>query len=374
MHPFRRRKRNRRDMIVLGGWLFADLLLGLAMIFLVANTVGAPPPTPTPTPTPNELATAEASFAAAEADNEATREALQSDLALMEQTAIAQDNRIASERLAATQTVEAQNLAATQTADARATEAAMSEAELATREAAATEEAIIARATIAAFATEAAASDIDQRLLSEELATISARATEVSAEVDIQATTQAEIAAVATEQSESGANVQATLAALEEMNRSSTDALATAEANEAELQARQREIEATATSFVAVSAPGSLSPNSVEETIQVSLSGLLSGDAGALDDASETITDTFQEYADADGCQAGFVLTSSRAPELGQGVQLSNAVNELLAETIPEVFAETAFEGIALPNTTPSGEVILQIFLFSGCELVESGD
>lgn len=35
------------------GWLFADLLLALAVIFLVANTVAhvpAPPPTPTPTP------------------------------------------------------------------------------------------------------------------------------------------------------------------------------------------------------------------------------------------------------------------------------------------------------------------------------------
>ena len=48
MHPYKRRRRNRRDMITLGGWLFADLLLGLSMLFLVANTVGAPPPEPTP--------------------------------------------------------------------------------------------------------------------------------------------------------------------------------------------------------------------------------------------------------------------------------------------------------------------------------------
>ncbi len=37
------------------GWLFADLLLVLAMLFLAANTMGIhppPPPTPTPTPTP----------------------------------------------------------------------------------------------------------------------------------------------------------------------------------------------------------------------------------------------------------------------------------------------------------------------------------
>ena len=44
-------------MILLGGWLFADLLLGLAMLFLTANTVGTPPPTATPTPSPNSYAT-----------------------------------------------------------------------------------------------------------------------------------------------------------------------------------------------------------------------------------------------------------------------------------------------------------------------------
>jgi len=32
----------------MAGWLFADLLLGLSMLFLIANTVG-PKPTPTPT-------------------------------------------------------------------------------------------------------------------------------------------------------------------------------------------------------------------------------------------------------------------------------------------------------------------------------------
>jgi len=41
------------------GWLFADLLLVLAMLFLAANTMGIhppPPPThPTPTPTPQKV-------------------------------------------------------------------------------------------------------------------------------------------------------------------------------------------------------------------------------------------------------------------------------------------------------------------------------
>lgn len=34
------------------GWLFADLLLVLAMLFLAANTMGIHPPPPLPTPTP----------------------------------------------------------------------------------------------------------------------------------------------------------------------------------------------------------------------------------------------------------------------------------------------------------------------------------
>ena len=38
------------------GWLFADLLLVLAMLFLAANTMGIhPPPLPTPTPTPTPI-------------------------------------------------------------------------------------------------------------------------------------------------------------------------------------------------------------------------------------------------------------------------------------------------------------------------------
>ncbi len=47
------RRSRYRDTIALAGWLFADLLLGLAMLFFVFNTVGVrPTPTPGPTPTP----------------------------------------------------------------------------------------------------------------------------------------------------------------------------------------------------------------------------------------------------------------------------------------------------------------------------------
>lgn len=50
---------DRKDTFVVAvGWLFADLLLALAMLFLAANTIGIhPPPTPPPvTPVPTRVA------------------------------------------------------------------------------------------------------------------------------------------------------------------------------------------------------------------------------------------------------------------------------------------------------------------------------
>jgi hypothetical protein len=58
MNPFRRGREGRNVALV--GWLFADLLLALAMIFLVANAtakVTAIAPTPTPAPTAIPTAT-----------------------------------------------------------------------------------------------------------------------------------------------------------------------------------------------------------------------------------------------------------------------------------------------------------------------------
>src|SRR5256885_2092151 len=40
------RARSFRDTIGLGGWLFADLMLALAMLFFAANTKGEPPSVP----------------------------------------------------------------------------------------------------------------------------------------------------------------------------------------------------------------------------------------------------------------------------------------------------------------------------------------
>lgn len=54
--PDRNRRFQMRDTMLLSGWLFADLLLALFVIFLSANTVGIKPQ-PIPTPTPRVLPT-----------------------------------------------------------------------------------------------------------------------------------------------------------------------------------------------------------------------------------------------------------------------------------------------------------------------------
>src|SRR5680860_93389 len=116
VHPYKRKRRTRRDMFVLGGWLFADLLLGLAMLFAVANTVGQAPPTPTPTATPNLLATAESDLALQQAENQ--------------QTVVALQQQLDDSALGAQQTQEAAEdvfAAATEQADAEATRAALTD-------------------------------------------------------------------------------------------------------------------------------------------------------------------------------------------------------------------------------------------------------
>src|SRR5947199_3004871 len=58
MMPQPDRKRHIRDTVFMSGWLFADLLLALAVLFLAANTIGIkvpPPPPPKVTVTPTRL-------------------------------------------------------------------------------------------------------------------------------------------------------------------------------------------------------------------------------------------------------------------------------------------------------------------------------
>ena len=57
------RKNSSSPSMVSVGWLFADLLLALAVLFLLANTVGSPlKPMPTPTQIPTQLPRLELTF------------------------------------------------------------------------------------------------------------------------------------------------------------------------------------------------------------------------------------------------------------------------------------------------------------------------
>jgi hypothetical protein len=381
-------------MITLGGWLFADLLLGLSMLFLVANTVGAPPPEPTPTPLPDYLATAEAQIAQSDQEAQQTFEALQGQLTDAEAAAQATEEAVQAQSQAA----QTQEAVAQATEDAEATREALTANERATMDAQATEDAVVAQATIEALSTEQALNQSSQEELSSELATTVAQATEVASQVEAQGTEQAELdaritaqgteqaqlQAQATENAESGVNAQGTTVALQNQIATSEASLATTEAQSAQAQANAESAQATsdAAENQLLQAQeqvqlNSLNPNAVPVTIQVNLSGVISGDDDALEDAREELGNVLNPYLEAESCRLGFVLISSRAPDIGQGIQLSNRIAVMIEEDFTEILPEPAdggepvlaSESIALPGTAPTGEVELLLFLSSGCQI-----
>jgi hypothetical protein len=379
MHPYKRKRRTRRDMFVLGGWLFADLLLGLAMLFAVANTVGQAPPTPTPTATPNLLATAESDLALQQAENQ--------------QTVVALQQQLDDSAISAQQTQEAADdvfAAATEQADAEATRAALTDEQRATADAQATEDAVSAQATINALATEQASSDSDVDSLSSQLATTVALATQSADNLITIATQQAEVQAIATENADSGANAEATSAALRDelaaseaqasSAQATSDAVAEELANaEATSQAAGQQVadaQATASALDQQVQLNSLNPVSITEIIQVDLGGVLGGNEDSLDNARNALDSALGPYADGNNCRIGFVNISSRSNSIGEGVQLSDAIAILIEEEHPELLpdpadgesAQLASESIAFPNTSPVGEVQLQLFLSTGCQ------
>lgn len=349
MQPYKRKRRNRRDMITLGGWLFADLLLGLSLLFLVANTVGDGPPPPTPTPMPDYFATAESEIASNQLQHEQTVVALESDIA---------DS-------------ESQSLSAQSTAEALATRDAMSASQLATADAEATNQAVIMQATVEALSTEQAISAASQDDLNSSYATTVAEATNVALELDAQATEQAELRLAATENALAGIDAEGTVQALElsQANAASTadSAVATSDAAQNEVLAAQEQAQLN-----------TLDPNAVPEIIQVDLDEVIAGDEDALDDAREELHRVLDPYVNSESCRIGFVLISSRAPTIGEGIQLSDTIATLIPQEFPGLLPTTAdgstptlaSESIALPNTTPTGEVQLLLFLSAGCEPV----
>jgi hypothetical protein len=120
----------------------------------------------------------------------------------------------------------------------------------------------------------------------------------------------------------------------------------------------------------------SLNPMPVDATIQVDLNGVVAGDDDAVEAAISELDDAFGTYLNGQDCRIGFVLISSRSNELGQGVDLSNAIANIIEEEFPEILPESTdgsspgllSESIALPGTSPVGEVQLKLLLSSGCQ------
>ncbi len=344
MQPYKRKRRSRRDMITLGGWLFADLLLGLSLLFLVANTVGEGP---APTPMPDYFATAESEIASNQIENQQTVVALESELA---------DSQ-------------SKSVNAQATADALATRDAMSASQLATADAEATNQAVLMQATVEALSTEQALNASSQSDLNNAYATTVAEATNVANQLSIQGTEQAELRAAATENAARGSDTEATITALQSQNANAQatvdSAVATSDAANNEVLAAQQQAQLN-----------TLDPNAVPKTIQVDLQGVLNGDENALAEARAELHRVLDPYANSESCRIGFVLISSRAPELGQGVQLSDQIATLIPQEFPGLLPLSsdgsqptlASESIALPGTTPSGEVQLLLFMSAGCQ------
>jgi hypothetical protein len=94
---------------------------------------------------------------------------------------------------------------------------------------------------------------------------------------------------------------------------------------------------------------------------------MLANDEDALADARSKLSTQLSRYPV--GCRAGFTLISGKAPEIEQGVDLAERVDELLREFWPDIFTETTgVEHFALPNTQPFGEASIDIFFYSGCQ------
>jgi len=363
MQPFKRRRRTRRDMVVLGGWLFADLLLGLAMLFAVANTVGSEPPAPTPTQEPDYLATATVQFGVEQARTEGTIAALQGEIA---------DANVQQQQAEAT---------ATAMAIAAQTQEAMSEDERNAANATATAAAANAQATVDAISTEQAANASESDQAAIELATAAAQATELSQSIEAQSTQQAELQVIATENAASGADALGTVAALETAEAQNQSALATSEANASNaqstadaLQSQQANVDATVAALQEEAQANTLNPQSITETFQIDLNGVLNGSQDATDDAIEELHDIFDPYAEAGTCEIGFVNIATRAPQLGTGVQASERVAELIEQEFPDLIPQSDDGTSSLPNvplaypgTSPSGEVELQMFVNNGC-------
>ncbi|MCO5223214.1 MAG: hypothetical protein M9947_16820, partial [Thermomicrobiales bacterium] len=245
---------------------------------------------------------------------------------------------------------------------------------------------LAAEATLAAFATQQAESNLSNDELTNQLATAAAQATENAASaqqtIEAQQTQAAEVALIATQNAESGANdlataqaeaaaAQATAEALAAANQSSDSDIATAqaaanqiEATVAAISTQQAASNATATVLAQQAAQGSIDPSKVELSIDVDYAGLINGDPDAIEETSDALADILEPYQ---GCRVGLSLTFGWSSDLQTGIAVAGAVNQILEDDFPEIFGDAALEDFASLQDPP-GRVDLEFFFYKGCD------
>ncbi|HEU0166083.1 MAG TPA: hypothetical protein VFQ54_13630, partial [Thermomicrobiales bacterium] len=281
-----------------------------------------------------------------------------------QQTAAAQQQTIDSQQQTQEAVIENQNAVnarATEAANDEATRNALSASDRATQDAQSTQQAVESQATISAFATQQAEAANSNGDLNSQLATTEAQATEQAA---------------------SGVDTQGTIASLQGQIASNNNSLSTSQAQANSFQAtsealtqQQGNVQATISAAEQQAAANSLNPTAINLTVNVDLDGVNSNDASADNQAKQQLDSVFAPYVNGTNCTIGFVLISSRSDELGEGVTLSDNIADLIQQEFPQLLATQsdgtkglAHDSIALPGTSPAGQVLLEVFVNQGCK------
>jgi len=90
----------------------------------------------------------------------------------------------------------------------------------------------------------------------------------------------------------------------------------------------------------------------------------------ATQELDQELTRVLKPYIDAGTCQIGFVLITTKSPDIESGIQMGDIVADHVTAVVPDLLpnpGSLTSESVALPNMEPVGEVTLQIFWNTGC-------
>jgi hypothetical protein len=132
------------------------------------------------------------------------------------------------------------------------------------------------------------------------------------------------------------------------------------------IQATVKAVAATATVISQKAGLNSIDQGYAEVSIQVDAEGLLAGDKDAEDAATKAIQSALKQYND---CRVGITLTFGWDPSIATGLEISDAINKLLPDAEPKMFADAAYENFA--NVATTGTVEIRMYFFRGCQALE---